>query len=100
MCFNVNLPKIKSLLYQRNDYRFKRQRFFSASSQRAFRKEIEKMLTVIGVNSMETLISETVPSSIRPEKLNLPAAKSEYNYIKDLKKKKHDSQLLYWSRLL
>ena len=50
-------------------------------------KEIEKMLTVIGVNSMETLISETVPSSIRSEKkLNLPAAKSEYNYIKDLKK--------------
>ena len=50
-------------------------------------KEIEKMLTVIGVNSIETLIAETLPSSIRSEKkLTLPAAKSEYNYIKDLKK--------------
>ncbi len=31
-------------------------------------KEIEKMLTVIGVNSIETLIAETLPSSIRSEK--------------------------------
>ena len=50
-------------------------------------KEIEKMLTVIGVDSIEALIAETLPSSIRSEKkLTLPAAKSEYNYIKDLKK--------------
>ena len=49
-------------------------------------KEIEEMLTVIGVNSMETLIAETLPPPIRSEKkLVLPAAKSEYNYIKDLK---------------
>ncbi len=50
------------------------------------KKEIEKMLTVIGASSIETIISETLPSSIRSEqKLTLPAAKSEYNYIKDLK---------------
>ena len=50
-------------------------------------KEIEKMLTVIGVNSVESLIAETIPSSIRSEKkLTLPPAKSEYDYIKDLKK--------------
>ena len=49
-------------------------------------KETEEMLAAIGVNSMETLIAQTLPSSIRSKKnLDLPAAKSEYDYIKDLK---------------
>ena len=66
-------------------------------------EEIEKMLTIIGVDSMETLISETLPSSIRSEKkLNLPTAKKvNITISKTLKNgaKKHDSQLLYRSRL-
>ena len=51
-------------------------------------KSLNEMLAQIGVNSLEDLISETVPSNIRrKEKLNLPEAQSEYNYLKELKKK-------------
>ncbi len=47
-----------------------------------------EMLKAIGVNSLEDLISETVPANIRrKEKLNLPDAQSEYNYLRELKKK-------------
>ena len=43
--------------------------------------DTEKMLAVIGVDSIETLISETVPAGIRLKKpLNLPAPMSEYDY--------------------
>lgn len=43
--------------------------------------DTEKMLSVIGVDSIETLISETVPAGIRLKKpLNLPAPMSEYDY--------------------
>ena len=31
-------------------------------------EDIEKMLTVIGVNSLEELINQTIPSSIRLDK--------------------------------
>ncbi len=47
-----------------------------------------EMLKAIGVNSLEDLISETVPANIRrKDKLNLPDAQSEYNYLRELKKK-------------
>ena len=47
-----------------------------------------EMLKAIGVNSLEELISETVPANIRrKDKLNLPEAQSEYNYLRELKKK-------------
>lgn len=43
--------------------------------------DTEKMLAVIGVDSIETLINETVPAGIRLKKpLNLSAAMSEYDY--------------------
>jgi len=32
------------------------------------KKDIEKMLAVIGVNSLEELINQTIPSSIRLDK--------------------------------
>jgi glycine dehydrogenase len=42
---------------------------------------------LIGVDSIETLINQTVPSTIRlPKPLNLPAAKSEAQFLKDFKK--------------
>lgn len=45
-----------------------------------------KMLETIGVNSIDELISQTVPSNIRLKaNLNLPAAKSEADYLIDLK---------------
>jgi len=48
--------------------------------------ELEQMLRVIGVNDLELLIDETVPHGIRmSEKLNLPEAMSEYEYLTMLK---------------
>ena len=44
------------------------------------------MLDLIGVDSVETLIAQTIPEAIRLAKpMNLPAAKSEYQFLKDFK---------------
>ena len=51
-------------------------------------EQVNEMLNTIGVNSLDELIDQTIPSSIRRRgKLNLPEAQSEYNYLKELKKK-------------
>lgn len=48
--------------------------------------EIAKMLDVIGVSDLDTLINETVPSSIRlPKPLNLPQGMNEWEYLSHLK---------------
>ena len=48
--------------------------------------EIDEMLSVIGVESLDPLIDETVPETIRVRtEINLPQAKSEYRFLKDLK---------------
>jgi glycine dehydrogenase len=45
-----------------------------------------KMLKTVGVNSLDELIDQTIPAQIRLQKpLNLPAAKSEYEYLNTLK---------------
>ncbi len=45
-----------------------------------------EMLNAIGVNSLDELIDQTVPQKIRLKaRLNLPAAKSEFDYLNDLK---------------
>src|SRR6201996_9051282 len=45
-----------------------------------------KMLKATAVDTLDELIAQTVPAKIRLKKpLNLPAAKSEFNYLKDLK---------------
>ncbi len=44
--------------------------------------ETENMLKTIGVDSLDTLIEETVPASIRLQKpLNVPEAMTEYTYL-------------------
>ncbi|MBI2271502.1 MAG: aminomethyl-transferring glycine dehydrogenase [Bacteroidetes bacterium] len=49
--------------------------------------EVEKMLHKIGVNSVDELISQTIPDGIRLSKsLNINSAATEYQYLKDLKK--------------
>ena len=51
-------------------------------------QQVNEMLDTIGVKSLDELIDQTIPTSIRRrEKLNLPEAQSEYNYLKELKKK-------------
>lgn len=48
--------------------------------------EIKEMLEVIGAPSLDALIDETVPAGIRmKEPLNLPTAKSEFQFMKDLR---------------
>ncbi len=48
--------------------------------------ETEHMLKAIGVDSLEQLINETIPASIRLAKpLNLPAGLNEYEYLNHIK---------------
>jgi glycine dehydrogenase len=48
--------------------------------------DLQIMLQTIGVSSLETLINETVPEGIRLKNpLNLPAAKSEVDFLADFK---------------
>ncbi len=50
--------------------------------------ETSEMLKAIGAESIDELIGQTVPQNIRRrDKLNLPDAQSEFNYLKELKKK-------------
>lgn len=51
------------------------------------KEELAEMLATIGVDSMATLIDQTVPANIRyHEGLDLPEAQSEFDYLKELKK--------------
>lgn len=48
--------------------------------------ETQAMLKVLNVKSLDELIEQTVPASIRLKKpLNLPPAQSEFEYLQDLK---------------
>jgi glycine dehydrogenase len=49
-------------------------------------EEVQQMLAKIGVDSLDTLIDQTVPRSIRMKKpLNLPDGLNEYQYLKHLR---------------
>jgi glycine dehydrogenase len=49
-------------------------------------KQLKEMLAVIKADSLSQLIAETVPTAIRSQKpLDIPAAKSEYEFLKELK---------------
>ncbi|MCD4747598.1 MAG: aminomethyl-transferring glycine dehydrogenase [Bacteroidales bacterium] len=51
------------------------------------KNEVDMMLEKIGVTSLDELIDETVPSSIRLKKsMNLPDGMNEYEYLNHLKK--------------
>ncbi|MBO4738137.1 MAG: aminomethyl-transferring glycine dehydrogenase [Bacteroidales bacterium] len=48
--------------------------------------DVEKMLKVIGVSSLDELIEKTIPSAIRlPKALNLPEGMSEYEFINHIR---------------
>jgi len=48
--------------------------------------DTKAMLETVGVNSIDELIEQTIPATIRLKQgLNLPEAKSEVDYLKDLK---------------
>jgi glycine dehydrogenase len=49
--------------------------------------QVREMLQAIGADSLQTLIDQTVPAGIRLKKeLDLPAPKSEYQFLKDFRK--------------
>lgn len=57
-------------------------------------EEVEKMLNVIGVSSIDELIDKTVPKSIRfKEDLPLPDGISEYEYLNTIKTKLSKNKL-------
>ena len=48
---------------------------------------LDQMLTTIGIDSIDELIDQTVPAAIRlPRPLNLPAPKSEMQFLTDFRK--------------
>ena len=50
------------------------------------KKNVSAMLQTIGVSSIEALIDQTVPATIRSSKaLDIPDAVSEYQYLNELK---------------
>jgi glycine dehydrogenase len=50
-------------------------------------QQTREMLQAIGANSLDELMDQTIPASIRLKKpLNLPAAQSEFNFLNTLKK--------------
>ncbi|MBP6385355.1 MAG: aminomethyl-transferring glycine dehydrogenase [Pseudarcicella sp.] len=50
-------------------------------------KDVQQMLETLGVGSIDALIDQTIPVSIRLKKaLDLPAPKSEYQFLNDFKK--------------
>jgi glycine dehydrogenase len=50
-------------------------------------EDLQKMLEVIGINSLNQLIDETIPSSIRlPGNLDLPDGMSELQYLQHIRK--------------
>ena len=56
--------------------------------------QINEMLKVIGADSLDQLIAETIPESIRLDKsLNLPEAKSEKRFLNDIRKKIGENEL-------
>ena len=56
-------------------------------------RDAQKMLESLGLESLEQLIDETVPSSIRSEGLELPTALSEFEALKTLKKMASKNQV-------
>ncbi|MTI30618.1 aminomethyl-transferring glycine dehydrogenase [Xanthovirga aplysinae] len=50
-------------------------------------RQVSQMLEKVGANSLEELIEQTIPATIRLQKeLDLPTAKSEFDFLKDIKK--------------
>lgn len=65
----------------------KKQQEFSGRHIGPNQAEVAAMLLEIGVNSLEELISKTIPEGIRIKSdLDVPAAISEFDYLNELKK--------------
>ena len=57
-------------------------------------EDIEEMLQVIGVSSIDELIEQTIPASIRLKKpLSLPNAKSEYDFAREFRTLANQNQV-------
>jgi glycine dehydrogenase len=57
-------------------------------------EEIAKMLPIVGASSLDELIDQTVPPGIRlSNELNLPAAKTEAEFLRDFKQIASENQI-------
>ena len=57
-------------------------------------QDAEEMLKVIGADSLDTLVAETIPDSIRLKApLQLPPALSEFEYLQDMKSRADSNKL-------
>ena len=66
---------------------FKYREDFSLRHNNADPADISAMLKTIGVDQLDTLIQQTVPQKIRlAQALNLPAPKTEFEFLRDFKK--------------
>jgi len=66
---------------------FKYREDFSLRHTNADPADISAMLKTIGVDQLDTLIQQTVPQKIRlAQALNLPAPKTEFEFLRDFKK--------------
>jgi len=65
---------------------FKYREDFSLRHNNADPADISAMLKTIGVDSLDTLIQQTVPQKIRlAQPLDLPAPKTEFEFLRDFK---------------
>ncbi|RVU25516.1 glycine dehydrogenase (aminomethyl-transferring) [Sandaracinomonas limnophila] len=65
---------------------FKYREDFSLRHNNSNPDDIKKMLSVIGVDSIDTLIQQTVPEKIRLKRpLQLPEAQTEFEFLQDFK---------------
>jgi glycine dehydrogenase len=73
-----NATEMKNSIFNDNDFQ---SRHIGPDNE-----ELDAMLRVIGVDSLDTLINETIPASIRSTTpLNLPAPLSEYTFLQTLR---------------
>ncbi len=58
-------------------------------------RQVEEMLKVVKASSVDELINQTIPAGIRLKKpLNLPAAKSEFEFLNEFKKTAAKNRIL------
>jgi glycine dehydrogenase len=68
-------------LFYKQDNEFKNRHIGTTQTQ-----EVQNMLKVIGIESIDELVNKTVPTSIRlEEELSTPSAISEFEYLNELK---------------
>jgi glycine dehydrogenase len=102
----LRTKKLLSVAKRRSTFLTKSEGAFSAMSKTAIsdhfitrhigpnEQELDHMLRVIGADSLDQLMEQTVPAGIRLQQaLNLPPALSEYEYLRELRETAAQNQV-------